>query len=50
MQSSRDSHYDMNFLFPDDLGADEQSNLIPKFDFAYGLTGVDGNYLDFVDP
>ena len=50
MQSSRDSYYDMTFLFPDDLDADQQSTLSPKFDFAFGLTGVDGEYLDSVDP
>ena len=40
----------MNFVFPDNLTANTNSDLNPKFDLAFGLTGVDGAYLNFTDP
>ena len=41
MTSTRDSHFDMNFVFPDDLGSNSFSN----FDIAFSLTGVGGTKL-----
>ena len=38
MTSSRDSYFDMNFQFPNDLESDRYS----KFDLAISLTGHDG--------
>ena len=50
MESTRDSYYDMNFVFPDNLSENTDGEQIPKFDLAFGLTGVDGAYLNFTDP
>ena len=50
MASTRDSHYNMNFVFPDDIETNEHGKFITKFDLAFGLTGVDGQYLNDTDP
>ena len=41
MASTRDSHFDMNFVFPNGLDSDSYSN----FDIAFSLTGIDGTEL-----
>ena len=46
MTSSRDSYFDMDFVFPNNLTSKKYSN----FDLAFSLTGPDGTKLTDNDP